>query len=99
MAKEINVTIERKENIELIFNFESKLKLNLSSDNTQDTQSFFLGLLNEIVRLNDSITFTLEDEKDDLFHDVANKYLNNLENEIKKVVNEIPQRLLGETSK
>ncbi len=61
MARIINVTIERNENIELVFNFEIQLKLNLSSDKTQDTQKFFLDLLNEIVKLNDTITFTLED--------------------------------------
>lgn len=98
MERIINVTIERNENIELVFNFENKLKLNLSSDKTKDTQEFFLQLLNEIVKLNDTITFTLEDEKEDLFHDVADKYLNNLEYEIKKIVGEIPRRLLADIS-
>lgn len=98
MERIINVTIERNENIELVFNFENKLKLNLSSDKTRDTQEFFLQLLNEIVKLDDIITFTLEDEKEDLFHDVADKYLNNLEYEIKKVVSEIPRRLLADIS-
>lgn len=98
MERKINVTIERNENIELVFDFKNKLILNLSSDETKDTQKFFLQLLNEIVKLNDTISFTLDDEKEDLFHDVADKYLKNLENEIKKVVSEIPQRLLADTS-
>lgn len=98
MERIINVTIERNENIELVFNFENKLKLNLSSDKTKDTQEFFLHLLNEIVKLDDTITFTLEDEKEDLFHDVADKYLKNLEYEIKKVLSEIPRRLLADIS-
>lgn len=98
MERKINVTIERNENIELVFDFKSKLKLNLSSDETKDTQKFFLQLLNEIVKLNDTISFTLDDEKEDLFHDVADKYLKNLEYEIKKIVSEIPQRLLADIS-
>ena len=38
-------------------------------------------------------------KKEDLFHDVADKYLKNLEYEIKKVVSEIPYRLLEDISK
>lgn len=99
MGKEIKVIIERNENIELVFKFENELKLNLSSDKTNDTQNFFLQLLNEIIKRNDTIAFVLEDKKEDLFHDVADKYLKNLEYEIKKVVSEIPYRLLEDISK
>lgn len=84
MERIVNVTIERNETIELVFGFENELKLNLSSDKTKDTQKFFLQLLNEIVKLNETVAFILDDEKEDLFHDVADKYLKNLEYEIKK---------------
>lgn len=98
MERIVNVTIERNETIELVFGFENELKLNLSSDKTKDTQKFFLQLLNEIVKLNETVAFILDDEKEDLFHDVADKYLKNLEYEIKKVVSEIPRRLLSDIS-
>ena len=45
MGKEIKVIIERNENIELVFKFENELKLNLSSDKTNDTQNFFFTVV------------------------------------------------------
>lgn len=41
MEHVINVKIERKDDIKLVFGFEDELSLNLSSDKTSDTQVFF----------------------------------------------------------
>lgn len=49
MEQIINVKIERKDNIKLVFDFEDEISLNLSSDKTSDTQDFFLKLLNILV--------------------------------------------------
>lgn len=50
MGQQIKVTIERDVNIYLVFAFENQIKLNLSSDKTEDTQKFFLDLLQELIR-------------------------------------------------
>lgn len=93
MEQQIKVTIERDVNIYLVFAFENQIKLNLSSDKTEDTQKFFLDLLQELIRKKSEITFLLEDSKEDLYHDVAKKYLENLEQEIKKIVPKIPKEI------
>ena len=93
MEQQIKVTIERDDNIYLVFTFENSIRLNLSSDKTEDTQKFFLDLLQELIRRKSGITFTLEDPKEDLYHDVAQKYLENLEQEIKKIVPKIPKEI------
>ncbi len=93
MEQQIKVTIERDDNIYLVFTFENSIRLNLSSDKTEDTQKFFLDLLQELIRRKSVITFTLEDSKEDLYHDVAKKYLENLEQEIKKIVPKIPKEI------
>lgn len=93
MEQQIEVTIERDDNIYLVFVFENPIRLNLSSDKTEDTQKFFLDLLQELIRRKSGITFTLEDPKEDLYHDVAQKYLENLEQEIKKIVPKIPKEI------
>lgn len=41
MEQQIEVTIERDDNIYLVFAFENPIRLNLSSDKTEDTQKFF----------------------------------------------------------
>ena len=38
MEQQIKVTIERDDNIYLVFTFENSIRLNLSSDKTEDTQ-------------------------------------------------------------
>lgn len=93
MEQQIKVTIERDVNIYLVFAFENPIRLNLSSDKTEDTQKFFLDLLQELIRKKSEITFLLEDSKEDLYHDVAKKYLENLEQEIKKIVPKIPKEI------
>ena len=93
MEQQIEVTIGRDDNIYLVFFFENPIRLNLSSDKTEDTQKFFLDLLQELIRRKSGITFTLEDPKEDLYHDVAQKYLENLEQEIKKIVPKIPKEI------
>ena len=93
MEQIINVKIERKDNIKLVFDFENEISLNLSSDKTSDTQDFFLKLLNILIETRKEMTFKLDDTREDLYHDVAQKYLDNLTMEIKKIIKEIPKDL------
>ena len=93
MEQVINVKIERKDDIKLVFGFEDELSLNLSSDKTSDTQDFFLKLLNVLIETRKEMEFKLDDNKEDLYHDVAQKYLDNLKMEIRKIIKEIPKEL------
>lgn len=93
MEQIINVKIERKDNIKLVFDFEDEISLNLSSDKTSDTQDFFLKLLNILIETRKGMAFKLDDTREDLYHDVAQKYLDNLAMEIKKIIKEIPKKL------
>lgn len=91
MEKIINVTIAREDDIvNLVFHFESELKLNLSSSEAKPVEAFFQKLLHIVFRaynseLQDTFKFQLEDKGEDLFHDVAEKYLLNLNSEIKSI--------------
>ena len=94
METKIQVKIFRENEIKLIFNFESKsIELFLSSDNTEETQKFFIELLEEIIEGKyESISFNLQDDEKDLYHDVAEKYLGTLESELKQIIIEIPKK-------
>ena len=91
LEQEIRVSIERGDEIKIVFDFSKKLILNLSSDKTADTQSFFLALLEELIKNPNEIKFNFEDDKEDLYHDITEKYLNNLETEIKQILKDIPE--------
>ena len=91
MEQEIKVNLERGDEIKAIFEFSEKLILNLSSEKTSDTQNFFLALLDELIKNPNEIKFNLEDTKEDLYHDIAEKYLKNLETEIKQILKDIPK--------
>ena len=94
MATKIQVKIARENEIKLVLNFESKsIELNLSSESIEETQKFFIELLEEIIEGKyGSISFNLQDDDKDLYHDVAEKYLNTLESELKQIITEIPKK-------
>lgn len=90
MQKLINITIERKDKeVFLLFHFDSILKLNLSTDGQEEAKSFFQKLLKIIFDsyndFNDEFDIKLLDDGDDLFHDVACKYVEVLKNEIQSL--------------
>lgn len=94
MEAKIQVKIARESEIKLVLYFESKsIELNLSSESTEETQKFFIELLEEIIEGKyESISFNLQDDDTDLYHDVAEKYLNTLESELKQIITEIPKK-------
>lgn len=90
MEKTINVEIIREEEVKLVFNFETKLELNLSETDQSVFKSFFTSLLKQIISDKDNkIVLKLEDENDDLFNAVSKKYIANLQNEINSIYLEI----------
>lgn len=92
MEQQIEVDIERDNDIKLNFKFnEEIISLNLSSDKTSDTQEFFIKLLNILIKNPMQLNFKLNDDKTDLYHDVSIKYLENLETEVNKLITEIPK--------
>ena len=58
----------------LVFNFDEKLSLDLTSDNAEDLKKFFQDLLKKIENQNIDIKFN-ETDRTDLFYDVAKKYV------------------------
>lgn len=90
MQKQISVGLDRVENdVFLVFNFDNPLKLNLCSDNQQEVKKFFQDLLKIIFEAyhesDTEYSLLFNDEHDDLYHDVAKKYVGVLMNEIQGV--------------
>lgn len=91
IMKMIKVTIFREEKgAELKFHFEKQYTLNIKSNKANDTQNFFIFLLDEVLKSDEIFKFELEDLEADIFSDIAKKYLSNLENEIQKIFEEKP---------
>jgi len=97
MEKIIDVKIERKESEAILtFGFEEKMSLSLTSDSQDELKDFFIKLLKKIVD-NKDIVYKLnfsDDGQTDLFHDVAEKYIKNLDNELASVyveINKLPR--------
>lgn len=91
IMKMIKVTIFREEKgAELKFHFEKQYTLNIKSNKANDTQNFFVFLLDEVLKSDEIFKFELEDLEADIFSDIAKKYLSNLENEIQKIFEEKP---------
>lgn len=71
----------------LVFNFDEKLSLDLTSDNAEDLKKFFQDLLKKIENQNIDIKFN-ETDRTDLFYDVAKKYVEHLKTEISSIVSQ-----------
>lgn len=99
MQEKINVTIEREnENVMLVFNFENVIKLNLSLDNQDELKDFFQTLLKKLFddynSLGKQYNLSFNDkEGKDLFHDVAEKYITNLDAEIQSIYSKMQRNI------
>lgn len=69
----------------LVFNFDEKISLNLTSDNVDELKAFFTNLLKELVSENFTIKFNEQDIENDLFYDVATKYISHLKVELEGI--------------
>ena len=91
MQEMIDVTIERsEEQVFLIFNFETAIKMCLTSDDQEEIKAFFQNLLvrvyDDFILLKKEYSFGFKDpDSKDLFHDVAEKYVSNINTEIQSI--------------
>lgn len=82
MNKEIDVNVltEDKKTY-IVFNFENAIKLEITSDNSEDIKKVFYEILRYIIE-HESIIFKFKKNNDDLYNDIAEKYINDLNNEL-----------------
>jgi len=65
----------------IIFNFENPIKLDITSDNKEEIQKVFYDILNHFIS-GESISFKFVKTSDDLYNDVTEKYIQDLNNEL-----------------
>ena len=90
MQKQINVCLERNDDkVYLSFGFDEPIKLELSSEKQEDVKAFFQKLLSVAFSsyLDNQVEYIFDflDEQEDLFHDVAKKYISNLNSEMQAI--------------
>lgn len=84
-SKEILVVLVSNEGKEILkFDFEENLIIDLTSDKPEQLKSFFQQLLKNIEQENIVLKFD-KGERDDLFAEVAEKYILHLQNEINSI--------------
>ena len=83
---EIIVTLETTEDKKelLVFDFDNKISIDLTSTDQNQLKTFFLNLLKEIEGKNIVLKYNAG-ERNDLFADVAEKYVTHLKNEISSI--------------
>lgn len=83
MNKEIKVNIlEENDNVYLNFQFDEPVKINITSDDQENIKSMFQKILEYFINDND-ISFIFNKEKDDLYSETAQKYIEHLNSELK----------------
>ena len=68
----------------LIFNELRELKINLSDSSVEDIKNLFNSIFDTIVDEKELISLELKDEKNDLFHEVAEDIIDQLNSEIEQ---------------
>lgn len=83
--KEVKVEIFREEQkVRLVFKDLQNVEVNLSDSSVEDIKNLFNSIFDIIVEGEELITLELVDEKSDLFHEVAEDILNQLNSEIQQ---------------
>ena len=83
--KVVRVEIFREEEqVSLIFNELLSLKINLSDSSVEDIKNLFNSIFDTIVDEKELISLELKDEKNDLFHEVAEDIIDQLNSEIEQ---------------
>ena len=70
--------------VSLIFNELRELKINLSDSSVEDIKNLFNSIFDTIVDEKELISLELKDEKNDLFHEVAEDIIDQLNSEIEQ---------------
>jgi hypothetical protein len=85
MNSEINVTIiEEDEKAFAVFNFEEPVRIEITSDDQTNTKKMFYKILENIVN-NEEVKFVFVKEKEDLYSETIEKYINHLNAEIESL--------------
>ena len=83
--KVVRVEIFREEEqVSLIFNELRELKINLSDSSVEDIKNLFNSIFDTIVDEKELISLELKDENIDLFHEVAEDIIDQLNSEIEQ---------------
>ena len=83
--KVVRVEIFREEEqVSVIFNELRELKINLSDSSVEDIKNLFNSIFDTIVDEKELISLELKDEKNDLFHEVAEDIIDQLNSEIEQ---------------
>lgn len=83
--KVVRVKILREEEqVSLVFNELRELKINLSDSSVDDIKNLFNSIFDTIVDEKELISLELKDEKNDLFHEVAEDIIDQLNSEIEQ---------------
>ncbi|MGF0107487.1 hypothetical protein [Staphylococcus hominis] len=85
---EINLEISREKETSLIFQEPLNIDINLSNENVEDIQHLFNTLFEFIVKNQKIPIFTLQDDSNDLFFEVAKDIIENLNREIQNSKND-----------
>ena len=78
--------VERSENNEIVNFWVPELEnssVNITDSNTQDIESLFNLIFQEVIRSKKLIEFELDDSNNDLFHEVANDIVMQINSEVK----------------
>ncbi len=87
MSNEIVVNILTEEDkTYIVFNFEQPIKLEITSDNKETIKNVFYQILNHVINGN-FITFKFTRNGEDLYNDITEKYIQDLNNEIEALKN------------
>lgn len=76
--------IREEEQVSLEFNELRELKINLSDSSVDDIKNLFNSIFDTIVDEKELIILELRDEKNDLFHEVAEDIIDQLNSEIEQ---------------
>lgn len=81
----LKITISRSDDkVELVFNELDNLSVNLSDSGVEDVKQLFDKVFDYIIADEKLIQFTLEDNEEDLFHEVSKDIIVQLNAEIKQ---------------
>lgn len=87
MNNEIIVNIlTEEEKTYIVFNFEQPIKLEITSDSKETIKNVFYEILNHIINDN-FITFEFIRTGEDLYNDITEKYIQDLNNELEALKN------------
>ena len=87
MNNEVIVNISTEgEKTYIVFNFEQPIKLKITSDSKEEIKNVFYEILNHVISDN-YITFKFTRTGEDLYNDVTEKYIQDLNNELEALKN------------